>query len=210
MHLRVLKSDGSSEVYLHTKVIGSIAVALSESGSYQEVVTGHLAEAVTIYISRRHGSLQITSDEIHAMIEAVLSETGYEDAAVCLHEHRLNRQINRLRTEVIHCRNCCEEPDTVETNISSEKYTSQLWNKSLIVRCLEGESGLSRELSRAIAGAVEEKVLRIGSRRIFSTLVSELVANELWFMKEAEKALTEHVYQEEEENAGCHEMELVP
>ena len=80
----------------------------------------------------------------------------------------------------------------------------------MIVRCLEGESGLSRDLARAIAGAVEEKVLRLGCRRILSSLVSELVANELWAMKEAEKALTENVYQEDEEKAGCHEMELVP
>ena len=46
MQLRVEKSDGSSEVYLHTKVMGTIARALSECDGYLEGQPEQLAEAV--------------------------------------------------------------------------------------------------------------------------------------------------------------------
>ena len=46
MQLQVEKSDGFLEVYLHTKVLATITVALSEVGDYQETVAEQLAEAV--------------------------------------------------------------------------------------------------------------------------------------------------------------------
>ncbi|MBN1766233.1 MAG: hypothetical protein JW860_13315 [Sedimentisphaerales bacterium] len=208
MLLNVIKSDGTLEVYLHTKVMGTIAAALGDSGCETLGITDSLAEALTEFISRRHNGSTISTDEIHAMIKAVLSETDYEDAALCLHEHRLNRQIKRSRTEVIYVNGDIPKPWEAE-DYDKYSYPAQPWNKSMIVRTLEGESGLSRPMARAVAGSVEEKVLRIGSRQIFSSLIRELVANELWSIRKAELALAPQDTSDDEDYAGCREMELL-
>jgi len=198
MSLKVTKSDGSAEVYLHTKVMGSISAAMGDSGFYQEGMTEHLAEAVTEYIVRRYGSASVGTDEIHAMIEAVLSETGYYEAALALHEHRLTRQIKRCRTEVIHHRKTGQNDPSMSdtTQNEEEEYLTQPWNKSNIINVLETEYGLESPLARAVAGAVEEKVLRMGCRRVFASLVRAMVENDLWAMKQAEQAFVKQAEEE--------------
>jgi len=191
MQLRVEKADGGIEVYLHTKVLGTIAAALADSGSYQEGKPEQLAEAVTTFLRRRYGNTLVSSDEIHSMIEVVLTDTGHEDAALTLHEYRVNRQIKRRRLEVAHI----EKKDISERNPKIKMliadYTVGPWNKSEIVRDLEGESELPHNLAQAIASSVEEKALALGCRRITSALVRELVCNEMLAMRQAESALAE-------------------
>ncbi|MCD6388333.1 MAG: hypothetical protein J7L69_02890 [Desulfobulbaceae bacterium] len=204
----VAKSDGSIEVYFHTKVMGSIAAALGESGNCEEGLTDHLAEAVTEYILRRCSCATVDTDEIHAMIEVVLSETGYVEAALCLHNHRLTRGIKRSRVEVVY-NHRSDVGGNCDDDTGFESYAVQPWNKSVIVQVLEGESELPRGVARTVASAVEDKVLRMGFRRVRSSLVRELVESELWAMREAEKALAEQIEEEGEEYAGCHNMNLV-
>ena len=201
MQLMVEKSDGSKEVYLHTKVIGSIAFALSEVGCDQYDFADNLAEAVTIYIRRRYESGGISVDEIHAMIQAVLSETPYVEAAVALHEHRISRQVNRNRIEVVKYNKDSDlRIPTIPFHYrqSSTIRSAQPWNKSVIVQDLVTEREASHELARAIAGTVEEKVLRLQCRSLSSSLVQELVNNDWLAMQQAEQALAEQRNSEEE------------
>jgi hypothetical protein len=204
----VTKSDGSIEVYLHTKVMCSIAAALGESGNCREGLTDYLAEAVTEYVLRRYSCATIGTDEIHAMIEVVLSETGYVEAALCLHNHRLTRGIKRSRIEVVY-NHRSDRGGSGDNDAGFESYTVRPWNKSVIVQALGGESELPRGVARTVAGAVEEKVLLMGCRRVRSSLIRELVESELWAMREAEKALAGQVEEEGEEYAGFHNMNLV-
>ena len=63
---------------------------------------------------------------------------------------------------------------------------------------LEGESGLLHDLARAVAGAVEEKALSLGCRSLTTSLIKELVFNELLVMRQAEKALANCAAEETE------------
>ncbi len=205
MQLMVKKSDGSKEVYLHTKVMGTIAFALGEVDSPQIAFADHLAEAVTIYLrSQKLGSLSV--DVIHAMIQAVLTDTKCEDAALALHDHRIMRQVNRNRIEVIKY----ETESDLRIHTIPLRYrqpstirSSQPWNKSVIVQDLMAEGETSRELARAIASAVEEKVLRLGCRSLSSSLVQELVNNDWLAMQEAEQALAQQRMPEEEKRVAA-------
>jgi ATP cone domain len=196
MQLRVEKADGGSEVFLHTKVLGTIAAALADSGSYQDGNPEQLAEAVTTFLRRRYGNTSVSSDEIHSMIEVVLTDTGHEEAALALHEHRVDRQIKRRRLEVVHIETTERGGNHSKIKYLSADYTVQPWNKSKIVRDLEGESELPHNLAQAIASCVEEKALGLGCRRITSTLVRELVGNEMLAMRQAESALAEQLVEE--------------
>jgi hypothetical protein len=151
----------------------------------------------------------VSSDEIYSMIAAVLSDTNYERAAAVLQEHRLNRQIKRGRTEVFHCcavsefadrmpaamvtakqekssRGSLDEP--ADFNVLSDDicFTASLWDKSAIVRDLEDKMAVEHNLARTVAAIVEEKVLKMNFRRVLSSVVREIVKNELWQLMQAE------------------------
>ena len=68
IQLKVLKCDGSVEVYYHTKVMGSIAAALGDCNNYyQEGVAEQLADVVTVFLRRHYSSESVSADEIHSM-----------------------------------------------------------------------------------------------------------------------------------------------
>ena len=192
MQLRVEKCDGSIEIYLHTKVMGSIAAGLSDGGCYEPDLPEQLAEAVTTFLRRRYGSVVVSADEIHSMIVAALSDTGSRSAALALQEHRITRQMMRSRTEVIHWSSaeCPDRLDYVSGDLTSG-CVIEPWDKSEIVRDLEAERGLVHTLARAVAGSVEEKVLRMGCRRMSTGQIREMVMCDLFAMRQAEMALAE-------------------
>ena len=213
MSLIVNKCDGSKEVYLHTKVMGTIASALADSGCYCEVSASRLSEAVTTFLFRRYRNSEngrsVSADEIYAMITAALSDTNYEQAAALLQEHRLNRRIKRSRTEVVHYGEGAELYEQIPIALVAAKrvkgtlrlqngsdganfqpdnncFTTSLWDKSVIVRDLEKKMAVEHNLARTVAAMVEEKVLRMSCRRVLSSVVREIVKNELWQLRQAE------------------------
>jgi len=93
------------------------------------------------------------------MIQATLTATGYDMAAQALNEHRLSRKLQRKRIEII------DEADHGSV---------RRWNKGKIVNRLMKKKGFSRHLARAIASAVEEKVMKLELTRIQRSLVRQL------------------------------------
>jgi hypothetical protein len=100
MQLKVIKADGAQEEYLHTKVIAAFINAFISLQDNDTSVARQLAEAVTFYLYSGYGRTQITSSEILSIIQAVLSSTGYDDAAANLAEHHYKRDLLRARIEV--------------------------------------------------------------------------------------------------------------
>lgn len=176
MRIRVLKTDRTAESYLHTKVLGTFHHALSAAGSPDLFAAEQMAEAVTFYLYSQPGSRTVTTDEIHLMIQAVLQDTGFVSAAGALNDHRLQRKLQRKRIEVI------EDAPDGNPPVSG-------WNKSIIVEHLTRQYHLNRSLARVIAGAVEEKIIRMGASRIRKGLIRELLESETEAMLRAEEQL---------------------
>lgn len=193
MQLTVEKCDGSREVYLHTKVMGTLAAALVDCGVFESGLVDRLAESVTIFLKRRFGSWVVQADEIHAMLVAVLADTGYESAALALQQHRLMRRVRRGRVEVM----LCQGQKGRACGMADAENAIDLWNKSVIVKDLLSH-GLERSLARAVAGMVEECVLRSGLRMVTTALIRELVSTELFSLQQAEASLKDHKYHEAE------------
>ncbi|HIJ67281.1 MAG TPA: hypothetical protein HPP87_00015 [Planctomycetes bacterium] len=167
MQLKVKKADGSIEQYLHTKVIGTFSNALALIEEPNVFAAEQFADAITFYLYRRRGVFTVSTDEIHLMAQAVLSATGYENAARALNEHRLNRRMKRGRIEVV---------DGYEADSGNEPAGLCRWNKTRIVENLVGKDKIDRNMARAIASSVEQKVLNLGMTRIRRSLIAELVA----------------------------------
>lgn len=184
--LQVIKADGTTEEYLHTKVIGTINNALAAAGRPDMMMAEDLAEVVTYYLYRKPEQREVSSNEILAMIKAVLVATGHEAAAMALGEHMLDRRLKRARTEVLALD--VQSFHDVE-DLSRNAPQRMPWDKARIVSDLTVESGMSRQTARAVAAQVEERVFKMGMSQVPRSLIKQLVLGEAAVMLRAQKEL---------------------
>ncbi len=188
MQLKVIKTDGSVEEYLHTKIIGTISTALSAIGRPDIYVAEELADAVTFYLYERQHRRTATSSEIFSIIKAVLAATMYEDAAVALSEHNFERKLKRSRIEVISID--IEELADAELLCKNEHLDSRSrWDKSRIVKDLVEKHDVSRQTARMIASMVEEKIFNMGLTLVPASLIKQLVLGDAAAVLRAQRQL---------------------
>jgi transcriptional regulator NrdR family protein len=186
--LRVVKADGSSEAYLHTKVLGAINNALAAAGQADMTLAEYLAEVVTFHLYQEADRRSISSNEIFSMIKAVLVATGNEEAAAALTEHALERRLRRSRTEVIEV-DVRDFADLRQLCQVEQPLARMPWDKTRIVNDLTTRSHLSRQIARAIASMVEERVFSMGMTAVPRSLVKQLVLGETVAVLRAEQEL---------------------
>ncbi len=186
--LQVIKADGTTEEYIHTKVIGTIHNAFSAAGRPDIAMAEDLAEVVTYYLYQRQDHHQVSSSEILAVIKAVLTSTGYEAVAAVLGEHTIERRLKRARTEVlaVDVQNFADVERLYRMTPRPERMP---WDKGRIVQELTIESGMARQTARAVASAVEERVFNLGMTLVPRSLIKQLVLGEAATMLQAQKEL---------------------
>ena len=179
MQLKVIKIDVSTEEYLHTKVLGTFNNALAAINQSNVFVAEQFAEAITFYLYQKRTYITITTDEVHLMIQAVLTATGYENASLALNEHRMNRKLQRKRVVVVYNDRFADDPNLTDCQ----------WDKSQIVKDLMVNDNINRHIARVIASSVEEKVFNIGVSRIRRSLIKQLVMADTDAMLQAQEQL---------------------
>lgn len=177
MQLKVLKTDGCTEEYLHTKVIGTISRALAQVGQADTCIAEHLAEVVTYFLYHKNPAGPVTSSEVFSVIKAVLTATGFEDAAIALSEHHFKRKIKRSRIEVVSI-DIQELSDAEMFCRAKEEHQRSRWDKSRIVADLVTKHRLSRQTARTIASMVEEKIFNMGITLVPASLIKQLVLSD--------------------------------
>ena len=188
MQLKVIKTDGSVEEYLHTKIIGIISTALSEIGRPDIYVAEELAEVVTFYLYKRQHRRTATSNEIFSIIKAVLAATRYEEAAVALSEHNFERRLKRSRIEVVSID--IEELADAELLCKTEQSDIRSrWDKSRIVQDLVEKHDVPRQTARTIASMVEEKIFNVGLTLVPASLIKQLVLGDTAAILRAQRQL---------------------
>ena len=186
--LKLIKSDGSEEEYLHTKVIGTISNALSNTGRADVYCAEQLADVVTYYLYNQPNRRSATSSEILSIIKAVLTATGYDDAAVRLSEHHFERKIKRSRIEVISI-DIHEHTDTERLTGAKESGARYRWDKSRIADGLVTKNDINRHTARAIASMVEDRIFNMGISLVPTSLIKQLVLNETAAVLQAQEQL---------------------
>lgn len=119
----------------------------------------------------------LTSSEIHSMIQAVLMETTYQEAAVLLSEHHFKRQLNRHRIKVVNI-DMQDMSDVEMLSRLGKKALGCPWDKSRIVNHLLTKHNFNRQTARTIASMVEEKVMSMGITVVPRSLIKQLVLAE--------------------------------
>ncbi len=188
MQLKVIKTDGSIEQYLHTKVIGTISSALAGAGKGDISIAEELSEAVTYYLYCNRNRRSITTSEIFSMVEAVLASTGYEDAAVVLSEYHYERRLKRSRIEVVSV-DIEEHPDAETFGEMMGTGQRTRWTKSRIAEDLVTKHNVNRQTARMIASMVEQKVFNMGATLVSTSLIKHLVWSDAAVMLRAERQL---------------------
>lgn len=186
--LQVIKADGTTEEYLHTKVIGTINNALTAAGRPDIAMAEDLAEVVTYYLYKRREERQVSSSEIHSMIKAVLTSTGYEMAAVALGDHALERRLRRVRTEVL-AMDVEDFADVEKLHRMRQPPVRVPWDKARIVHDLARECGMPHQTARAVASLVEERIFSMGMTLVPRGLIKQLVLGEAAAMLRAQQEL---------------------
>ena len=174
MQLKVVKTDGAVEEYLHAKVIGTITNALAQVGQADMRIAEHLAEVVTYFLCHKKDVRTVNSSEIFSIIRAVLTATNYEDAATTLSEHHDHWKLKRSRTKVVSIDT--EWLADAERLVGHEKSMHLArWDKSRIVDDLVTRRDIDRQTARTIASMVEEKVFSMGMTVVPISLIKQLV-----------------------------------
>lgn len=186
--LNVMKEDGSSEEYLHTKVLGTISNALSGVGQADVYLAEQLAEVVTYFLYHRDGNRDASSSEIFSMVKAVLTATRHEEAAIALSEYHFERRVTRSRTQVAPID--IQELNDASVLARSEELDGKCrWDKSVIVRDLVAKHDIRPQTARTIASMVEEKVFRIGMTLVPGSLIKQLVLGDTAAILHAQQQL---------------------
>lgn len=186
--LQVIKTDGTTEEYIHTKVIGTINNALSAAGRPDMMMAEDLAEVVTYYLYRKQEQREVSSSEILSMIKAVLVSTGFESAAAALGEHAIGRRLSRARTEIlaVDVQDFADAERLYRTGRPPERIP---WDKGRIIDELTETSGLSRQTARVVAALVEERIFRMGMTQIPQSLLKQLILGETATVLRAQRDL---------------------
>jgi len=188
MQLKVIKADNSVEEYLHTKVIGTISNALAQIGQADICIAEQLAEVVTYFLYHKQRPRGVTSSEIFSIIKAVLTETGYGEAAIALSEYYFERKLKRSRIEVVSVD--IQQLSDAEMLCKAEELGSRTrWDKSRIIEDLVTKHDVDRQTARTIASMVEQKIFSMGITLVPASLIKQLVLGDTATFLRAERQL---------------------
>ena len=188
MQLKVMKADNRVEEYLHTKVIGTISNALGDIGQADICIAEQLAEVVTYFLYHKQKPRRVTSSEILAIIKAVLTETGYGEAAIALSEYHFERKLKRSRIGVVSV-DIQQLSDAEMLSKAEELGSRSRWDKSRIVENLVTKHDVDRQTARTIASMVEQKIFSIDITLIPASLIKQLVLGDAAAVLRAEQQL---------------------
>jgi hypothetical protein len=190
VQFKVIKTDGSIEEYLHTKVIWTISRSLERVGDVDIRLAEQLAEVVTYFLYHNYQRHNITSSEIFSMIKVVLASSRHEEAAISLNEFHFARKLKRGRIEVVPVD--ISELDDAKLLCETKGYEARSrWDKSRIAADLVIKYKFPRRTARAIASMVEEKILSMGLTLVPVSLIKQLVWGDTAAVMRAEKQLAE-------------------
>lgn len=173
----VRKRDGTVAPYDEQKIAEAIAKAARSSGLDNGTIGRDLASVVTMYLERYHERETPTSLEIQQLVEKILFDTGNAPIARAYIVYR------EKKGQPAEAPSAPPTEDLFPTNLllvdGATTGDVAPWGRERIIAALTKEAGLEQPSAAEIAGAVEQKIFRLGQRRVSTSLIRELVNHEL-------------------------------
>jgi len=177
----VRKRDGRLVPFEQVKIADAIFAAARSVGGEDRLLAEELANAVTFFLEKKFDNKAPGIEDIQDMVEKVLIETGHAKTAKAYILYRDKRAGVRKSIKVRKSKR--EATDTTDNSLLVDPGSRDEllpWDKSKIQEALIREADLGLFDARKIASAVEKKILDSGLDRISTSLVRELVDNELF------------------------------
>jgi ribonucleoside-triphosphate reductase (formate) len=181
---QVRKRDGRVVSYDSSKIADAIFRAAEAVGGSDREMAGELSAAVTEFVNRHYQDSIPTIEDIQDLVEKTLIETGHAKTAKAYILYRDRRTQTRRQTQVRKPNGLRSGDSTDMALLVSAGSGDEVlpWDKKKIAEALEVECELDNDTAYKIAKAVEQRVFSSGLTRITTTLVRELVDNELFEM----------------------------
>jgi len=178
-HIR--KRDGRIVPFKVRKIADAIFKAAEAVGGSDRALADELADAVALFLERHFDGDQPGIEDIQDMVEKVLIETGHAKTAKAYILYRDRRA--KVREAVRVRKRARRAATTTDLSLLVDAGTRdevQPWDKRRIAVALEAEADLPPDVANEIANAVERRLFAGGLQRISTSLIRELVDNELF------------------------------
>jgi len=177
----VRKRDGRIAPFDETKIADAVFKAAQAVGGEDRFLAEELAGVVSLFLEREYTGDVPGIEDIQDMVEKVLIETGHAKTAKAYILYRQERARRRAAMQVRKERNGGGTMTDFSLMVDRGRHDEIMpWNKAKIAQALEKEADLAPGVAADIAGAVEQKIFKSGLTRVSTSLVRELVDNELF------------------------------
>jgi len=177
----VRKREGYIVPFDERKIADAIFKAARAVGGEDRYLADELAHVVTMFLEKNFEGDVPGIEDIQDMVEKVLIETGHAKTAKAYILYRDKRA--RIR-EALKVRKSVHKPGSstdisllVDPGTADEMFE---WSKHKIVAALQTEADIPLEIAQEIASVVERRIFASGLERVSTSLIRELVDNELF------------------------------
>ncbi|MGR3311251.1 MAG: anaerobic ribonucleoside-triphosphate reductase [Candidatus Brocadiales bacterium] len=177
----VQKRDGRLAEFNKTKIADAIYKAAQAVGGDDRAMAEELADLVTHFIGKDFKDKTPCIEDIQDLVERALVETGHTKTAKAYILYRDKRA--RIRTSLKVRKRVKLSSDSTDKALLVEagiKEETTPWDRKKIAFALEKEADILPDIALEIASTVEKKIFASGIGRISTSLVRELVDNELF------------------------------
>lgn len=178
---KVQKRDGKLVSFDEGKIAGAIFKAAKAVGGEDMSIAEELAGVVGLFLQKRFSDKIPSIEDIQDLVEEILIKNGHAKTAkayILYREERANiRKSLRVRKQTQKSTDTTDFALMVETATKDESFS---WDRRKIEIALEKEADMPEDVAREIANIVENRVFNSGLGRITTSLIRELVDNELF------------------------------
>ncbi|MBN2566432.1 MAG: anaerobic ribonucleoside-triphosphate reductase, partial [Candidatus Eisenbacteria bacterium] len=177
----VRKRDQRLVPFDKEKITEAVFKAARSVGGEDRELAGELASIVTLFLERNYEGRAPTIEDIQDMVERVLMDTGHARTAKAYILYREQRA--QVRQSTVVRKVVRNEGSTTDLSLlvdPGSKDELVPWDRARIAKALEKEARLDTKTAGEVASAVEKRVFGSGISRISTSLIRELVDNELF------------------------------
>ncbi len=170
----VKKRNGQVVNFDKSKIANAIFLAAKAVGGEDKILADKLSNEVILYLYTKKGNATPEVEEIQDAVEKILIENGHARTAKAYILYRKQREILRKKELLL------RKPEERETTdyalfvrTSDDDFVA--WDRERIIKALENETGLERNLAEKISEETEETILNSNVHLVSSSLIREIV-----------------------------------
>lgn len=177
----IRKREGNIVEFNENKITHAVFAAMQSVGEENQDVAKKITDQIVDKLEEIFKDKIPHVEEVQDIVEETLIKEGMTKVAKAYILYRDKRR--RIREKLKVRKKIQNHRSTTDISLLVSTTTSEnisLWDRQKIVQALTKEAELPLNISRSIAKAVEEKILDLDLNEISTSLIRELVDNELF------------------------------